>query len=218
MTSTRPLVAALAALASTACLDVVQLRPELRSAASRRDAAALADDVETLIDEEAMTSEDREAAYEAVGRWSEKTAAYAYARASITGRLAEVKGLSASRLITEVETWARRSHALDPRFRRGAARRMLGTLYVLAPAAFVRHGDSEVGLELLEKQVALYPEDPVNTLRLAEGYVSLSDLDPAYPLVCRTRAHRDRLRPAETRVLDALVESLGGPEELDCDD
>jgi len=197
---------------------VVQLRPELRGAATSRDALALADGLEDLVDREEINAADRKAAYEAVKRWPEKTAAYAYARASITGRLAEVKGLSASRLITEVETWARRSHALDPRFRDGAARRMLGTLYVLAPASFVRHGDSEIGLDLLEKQADLYPDDPVNLLRLAEGFIALSDPDPAYELMCRLAPGVDDLRPSEQRLHASLVDSLGGADELGCEE
>ena len=214
----RPLLGVSLALGLGGCLDVVQLRPELRGAAAARDALALADRIEDLIDDQAISAGDRRAAYDAVKRWPERTAAYAYARASITGRLAEVKGLSASRLISEVETWARRSHALDPRFRRGAARRMLGTLYVLAPTSFVRHGDSEVGLDLLEKQMRLYPQDPVNHLRLAEGFVALSDPDPAYELVCHVKPKLDALRPSDRRLYRTLVESLGGPDMLGCAD
>jgi hypothetical protein len=200
------LAVAVAGLAG--CLDVVVLRPELRGPAAARDALALSDEVERLIDTQALTSTDRAAAYDAIKRWPRKTAAYAYARASVTGRLAEVKGLSAVSLITEVEIWARRSHALDPGFRRGAARRMLGTLYVLAPASFVRHGDSEVGLELLEKQRDLYPGDVVNHLRLAEGYIALSDPDPAFELLCTCLGRLDELRPAEQRLFRSLVEGV----------
>lgn len=196
----------------------MQLRPELRGAATARDALALADSIEDLVDREELNGSDRQAAYDAVKRWPEKTTEYAYARASITGRLAEVKGLSASRLITEVETWARRSHALDPGFRDGAARRMLGTLYVLAPASFVRHGDSEVGLELLEKQAKLYPGDPINLLRLAEGFIALSDPDPAYELMCKVAPRVDELRPSAQRLHASLVDSLGGADELGCEE
>jgi len=95
---------------------------------------------------------------------------------------------------------------------------MLGTLYVLAPTSFVRHGDSEVGLDLLEKQMRLYPQDPVNHLRLAEGFVALSDPDPAYELVCHVKPKLDALRPSDRRLYRTLVESLGGPDMLGCAD
>lgn len=206
-----------ASLTLAGCLDVIALRPELRAAAAGRDALALADKVEALIDAQALREEDRAAAYDAVKQWEDNTAAYAYARASLAGRLAETKGLGAALLIADMEKYARRSLALDPRFRNGAARRMLGTLYVLAPAQLVKHGDSETGLELLEKQAARYPSDPVNHLRLAEGFVALSDPDPAFEIVCRVLAQKDALRPSEARLLATLIDSLGGHGELDCE-
>jgi thioredoxin-like negative regulator of GroEL len=178
---------------------------------------ALADKVEELVDAETLRPEDRAAAYEAVKHWENNTAAYAYARASLAGRLAETKGLGAAPLIADMEKYARRSLALEPRFRNGAARRMLGTLYVLAPAQLVKHGDSEEGLSLLEKQVARHPGDIVNHLRLAEGYLALSDPDPAYPILCRVLERREELRPAEERLLATLIDSLGGKTELDCE-
>jgi hypothetical protein len=206
-----------ALIGATGCFDVIALRPELRSAAASRDALALADKVEDLIDAQALREEDRAAAYDAVKQWEDNTAAYAYARASLAGRLAETKGLGAAVLIADMEKYARRSLALDPRFRDGAARRMLGTLYVLAPAQLVKHGDSEAGLELLEKQAERYPNDPVNHLRLAEGYIALSDPDPAFEIVCRVVARKSALRPSEARLLATLIDSLGGAGELDCE-
>src|SRR5438876_256653 len=83
-------------------------------------------------------------------RWSAQTPEYAYARAQITGRLAQVRGLTAVFLIHEMETWGRISMKLDPKWHDGAARRLLGTLYVLAPANLLQHGNSEEGLDLLE--------------------------------------------------------------------
>ncbi|MEM9693615.1 MAG: hypothetical protein AAGA56_13795 [Myxococcota bacterium] len=199
------------------CLDIVALRPELRGAAASRDALALADRLEELIDEQSVSPKDREAAYLAARKWPRKTAAYAYARAVLAGRLAEIKGLSGVRLIAEVERWAKRSLEQDPAFRAGAARRILGTLYVLAPASLLRDGDSEVGLELLEKQLELHPDDPVNQLRLAEGYVALGDPDPAYEFICEVVDRQKALRPSERRLLASVVQSLGGRAELGCE-
>ncbi|MEQ9319973.1 MAG: tetratricopeptide repeat protein, partial [Polyangiaceae bacterium] len=98
------------------------------------------------------------------------------------------------------------------------ARRMLGTLYVLAPASVVKFGDSEEGLEMLEKQLDRYPKDPQNHVRLAEGYIALGDPEPADPLLCYARVRGDGLRPSEKRLLDSLVRQVGGPEELLCDE
>jgi hypothetical protein len=81
-----------------------------------------------------------------VRRQKEDTAASTFARAAVTGRLVQQKGLRAANLVPEIERFARRSRELDPDFRDGAATRLLGTLYVVAPATLLRHGDSEVGL------------------------------------------------------------------------
>ena len=205
-------------IAGSACLDVIELRPELRSPAVKQDAIGLADKLETLIDAELDSTHDREAAYQAVKRWHDKDASYAYARANLAGRLAEARGMSALYLVGELEKWARVSLALDPRFRNGAARRMLGTVYVLAPASLIKHGDSEEGLELLEKQVSRYPQDPQNHLRLAEGYISLGDPEGAFELLCHCQAESDKLRPSERRLLTALVRSAGGFEAIGCDE
>ena len=47
--------------------------------------------------------------------------------------------------VRDVERSARRSRELDPGFRDSAATRLLGTLYVIAPASLLKHGDSEAG-------------------------------------------------------------------------
>jgi hypothetical protein len=210
--------AASSAAASSGCLGAVALRPELRNAAIQHDALGMADGIETLVDEQRDQPDDREAAYEAVREWQERTPEYAYARAALAGRLAEVKGLSALNLITDMERWARVSMALNPRFRDGAARRMLGTLYVLAPARFVKYGDSEDGLELLEKQVEKYPQHAVNHLRLAEGYIALNDHESAFEPLCVSLAQTSELRASERRLLKTLVREVGGPGALGCDE
>ena len=210
------MVAAIVSGGCGGCLGAVALRPELRNAAVQQDALALSDALVTLIDEKKETPEDREAAYEAALEWEQRTPEYAYARASLAGRLAEVKGLSALNLITDMERWARVSMALNPRFRNGTARRMLGSLYVLAPARFVKYGDSEDGLELLEKQVEKYPNEAINHLRLAEGYVALNDPESAYEPLCKCLAERRDLRKSEIRLLETLVREVGGPAALSC--
>ena len=196
---------------------MLALPPPLRAAAHRQDALALMEGLEKLIDEHKARPRDRKAAYEAVCSWPlQNTASYAYARAALAGRVAQLKGLSAIGFIGEVETWARRSHALDPDFRDGAARRMLGTLYVLAPAAFVDHGDSETGLEMLEELVDENPQLLVNQLRLAEGYVALGDHEPAFEWLCHCLRHAVDLRKDDQRLLAKLVDQVGGHAELEC--
>jgi hypothetical protein len=192
------------------------LRPELRAAAARQDALALADGLEALIDDGTDTPHDREAAYDTVRQWPQRTAEYAYARAQIAGRLAQTKGLAGAHLVREMERWTRYSLELDARFRRGAAKRMLGSLYVLAPAALLDHGDSEAGLALLEETVRDYPGDAENHLRLAEAFVALDDPDPARPHLCFCLGARPSLRADHRRLLDKLVESVGGPRAVAC--
>ncbi|MCC6557327.1 MAG: hypothetical protein IT372_30620 [Polyangiaceae bacterium] len=186
------------------------LRPEL-AAAEPRGALALSDALEALIEAGVDTADDRAAAYERVRAREEPTAAYAFARAAITGRLAQARGLTAGLLVGEVERWALRSRELDPGFRDGAAARMLGSLYALAPAALLEHGDSERGVELLEGLAAAHPEVPENHLRLGEALLALGDRDTAVPHLCRAAAARARLRRDEAALLARLLHDAGGP-------
>ena len=132
-------------------------------------------------------------------------------RAAITGRLVQQRGLLGADLVGDVERNARRSRELDPAFRDGAATRLLGTLYIIAPAIYLKHGDSELGLELLEGLVEQRPDVPENHLRLAEAYIALRDPAPARPHLCKALTSRDALRPDERALLDRLVESTGAP-------
>ncbi len=182
---------------------------ELAGAAAREDALAVSDALEALIDEGRDTPADRQYAYEAVRRHEEDTAATTYARASVTGRFVQQKGLLAAHLVPEVERSARRSRELDPAFRDGAAARLLGTLYVMAPGTMLEHGDSEQGLELLEDLVAQYPDAPENHLRLAEAYMALGDRAPAHPHLCHCLAHGAALRPDDQALLAGLLAHAG---------
>jgi hypothetical protein len=206
----------LAAL-GTACLAVAcatgrgPVSPALEAAAAGGDALAVADALEALIATSEDTPADRELAYRVVTRKQEDTAAYALARATVTGRLVQERGLLAANLVGEVEKWAMRSRALDPGFRDGAATRLLGTLWVLAPASLLSHGDSEKGLELLEALVQQYPESARDHLRLAEAYISLHDPEPAGPHLCFCIANEGRLQRDEQRLLRALLLVAGTP-------
>ena len=214
----RRAVAALFALAllagCTAARPVRPSHPELVALVEDGDALALSDALEELIAAGRATLADRQYAWTIVRTQDADTAAAAFARAAITGRVVQEEGLRAAKLVGDVEEYARRSRALDPKFRDGAATRLLGTLYVIAPATLLHHGDSETGLEVLEQLTAQHPDVPENHLRLAEAYVTLHDPDPARPHLCFSLAHATALRPDDLALLRGLIEEVGS---LTCD-
>jgi len=206
---------ALAVLAGcTAAGPVRPSHPELVALVEDGDALALSDALEELIAAGLATLTDRQYAWAIVSKQHADTAAAAFARAAITGRVVQEQGLRAAKLVGDVEEYARRSRALDPHFRDGAATRLLGTLYVIAPATLLDHGDSETGLELLKQLTAQHPDVPENHLRLAEAYVTLHDPDPACPHLCFCLAHPTALRPDDLALLKGLIEETGS---LTCD-
>ncbi len=194
------------------------LRPELAS--SSQSALALSDALEKLIAEGKATEDDREAAYDLVQTLPAQTAGDAFGRAAIAGRLAEVRGAlsilgsdNPTYLAAEAEKYAILSRKLDPAFRDAAAARMLGTLYVLAPANMLEGGDSEEGLEILETLVRDHPELVDNQFRLAEAYIALGDKEPAKKPLCIAMAKRAELRRDHQALLTKLASETPG---LDC--
>jgi hypothetical protein len=187
------------------------LHTSLADVARGGDALALSDALEALIAEGKDTPADREFALNTVRAHELPTTEYAFARAAITGRVVQTRGLTGAGLVADVEKWALASRKLDPNFRGGAAARMLGTLYVMAPAGWLEHGDSEQGLELLEGLVKAHPETLENQLRLAEAYISLGDPAPATPYLCRCRARRGDLRRDDQQLLDHLFADASNP-------
>src|SRR5262249_18856933 len=133
---------------------------ELATLAAQGDDLALPAALEARIAQGADTPADREYACAIVRRHDDDTVTGTYARAVVTGRLVQQKGLRAANLVPEIERFALRSRELDPTFRDGAATRLLGTLYVIAPTGLLAHGDSERGLELLESLAAAAPPLP----------------------------------------------------------
>jgi len=207
----------LAAHASTACLGTSSgsanagISPALVAANDKRDALAVADALEDLIAAGNDRAEDRQYAYNIVKEKPVDTAEYTYARAVVTGRLVQQRGLLGADLVGEVEHYARRSRELNPNFRTGAATRMLGTLYVIAPPALLRHGDSETGLELLEKLVQEHPEVIENHLRVGEAYIALGDPEPAKEHLCRCQAEQAKMRRDDRLLLAQLMKDAGNP-------
>jgi thioredoxin-like negative regulator of GroEL len=116
-------------------------------------------------------------------------------------------------LVRETEKYALLSRKLDPKFRDGAATRMLGTLYVLAPANMLEAGDSEEGIELLEALSKDYPDSADHALSLAEAYVALGDDDAARAPLCRAVSGARALARARRALLETLVDDVG---ELAC--
>jgi len=188
------------------CAGRKTVPPALMEAGDEQDVLALSDALEALIAAGQDTPADREYAYEIVRMHDEDTAPTTFARAAVTGRLVQQKGLLASHLIPEVERYGRRSRELDPDFRDGAATRLLGTLYVMAPAGLLKHGDSEDGIEMLEGLAEQYPDVLENHLRLAEAYIALHDPEPAAPHLCRCLAHKAALRTDDQALLKQLVD------------
>ena len=210
---------AIAALVFAGCGPLRGFRPSLPAVvAPQADPLVVSDQLETLIEEGKDTPEAREKAYEQVRRNPGDTAGAAFGRAAVTGRLVQQKGLLAANLVRDVEFYARRSRELDPAFRDYASTRMLGTLYVMAPASLLKHGDSESGLEMLEVLGREHPNVPENHLRLAEAYVSLGDSERARPQVCQCLAVRNRLRRDDQALLNQLFTQLtAGGKSLGCE-
>jgi hypothetical protein len=178
-------------------------------AADLQDALAVSDALEGLIAAGQDTPADREYAYDVVRKHHADTAPSMFAEAAVTGRLVQQKGLLAADLVPEIERCARRSREIAPDFRGGAATRLLGTLYVMAPVVLLRHGDSEDGLELLEGLVQAHPDVLENHLRLAEAYIALADPVPAGPHLCRCLADKAALRRDDRLLLEQLIDSTG---------
>ncbi len=189
----------------SACSGPGVLHTEMTSPAATKDALTICDALEDLIAEGKDSPADRQYAYNQIRAHEENTAAYAFARAAITGRYVQGKGLTSAPLVRDVERFARRSRELDPGFRNGAATRMLGTLYVLAPATLLAHGDSEQGLTMLQDLLKAHPEIPENHLRVAEALIALGDPAPAAAHLCYCIAKKAALRHDEQLLLEHLI-------------
>lgn len=196
------------------CPAEAPLRPELAAASS--SPIALSDALEALIAEGKDSKSDRQAAYDLVTTLPATTAEDLFGRAAISGRLAEIKGAMALigpdspvSLVAEAEEYALKSRKLDPSFRRNAALRLLGSLYVLAPANLLEGGTSEDGIEILETLVKTDPDLLQNHLRLAEAYVALGDKDSARAPLCRVLSSLQSLRGDEVKLARSLERDVG---------
>jgi hypothetical protein len=181
------------------------------------DPIAILTGLEALIEQGKDSEDDRLYAYDAVKKLADDgTAAWAFARAATTGRVAELRGAGAGKLVGETESFARLALERDPQFRDGEVTRMLGTLYVKAPPRLVEHGDSEAGLSMLEDLARDKPEDTRNHLRLAEAYLHLGEEEAAADPLCKAFEHREELRLDEQKLLGGLIEETFGSEFVGC--
>lgn len=192
--------------------------PDGGTAAETRDALAVSDELEALVEEGRATEGDRVGALDQVRAISDDgSAGYAFARAAVAGRVAELRGVKAGKLVGEAEGFAKKSIDRDPQFRERAASRMLGSLWVMAPPRLLEHGDSEEGLALLETLTKEQPQEPLNHLRLAEAYVFLGDPEPAVSHLCMVAKERQTLRRDDQALLQRLMDEAGEEEPIECE-
>ena len=197
------------------CFATRRVDSTLKTAVAHQDATQLADALEQLIEEGRDTRSDREYAHYKIQAWRDGTAAYSFARALIAARLAEQRGVTGLEQVKEAERYALRSISISPTYSEGAARRLLGSLYVMA-GQYTRQGDSEAGLAMLEDLAGQFPDNPRNHLRLAEAYIVLGDVESSIDPLCQTRGGEDSLKGSERDLLIRLVAEVGGDESLQC--
>jgi hypothetical protein len=181
--------------------------------AEKGDALAISDALEALIAEGKDTPTDREYALKAIIAKPENTAAYAFARGAVAGRVAESRGgMGALNLVGEVARWGELSRKLDPNFREGAATRMLATLYTKAPPALLPEGrDSETGLDWLDQLIKAHPKTLENHLRKAEALVFQGDAANAVADICLCLARKGELRRDDQLLLEHIYADAGNP-------
>jgi tetratricopeptide (TPR) repeat protein len=91
------------------------------------------------------------------------------------------------RLIDELETVLSLDEAID----QGGALRVLGLLYLRAPAWPTGPGDEEKALDLLKRAASHYSNHPMNHLALAEAWLADESFDEALEALDRVRAMAD---------------------------
>jgi len=143
---------------SRACFDLAEL------ATNKTQRAALAE-------------QGIAASREAIARQSNSAPAYYYLGMSL-GELAQTRGLSALRLVSQMEQAFRRAAELDQRFDWAGPDRNLGLLYRDAPP-FISVGSRSKAREHLGQAVKLAPQYPENRLNLIEAYVKWHELQNA---------------------------------------
>jgi hypothetical protein len=175
-------------------------------------ALAISDALEALIAEGQDSPRHREYALKLISAHPENTADYAFARAAVTGRVLQSRGLfTGIPLVGDVAHWADVSRKLDPEFREGAATQLWAILCTQAPPALLPSGcDAEQGIAMLVALVKKY-DKARNHLRLAEAYIVQGDAASAVPELCPCIRRRNELRHDEQKLLDTLMSDAGNP-------
>jgi tetratricopeptide (TPR) repeat protein len=114
----------------------------------------------------------------AVARETNSAPAYYYLGLNV-GQLARTKGLTALRLVDQMEREFTRARELDERFDCAGPDRSLGLLYADAPA-FGSIGSRARAREHLRRAVELAPQYPENRLSLIEAYLNWGEPTGAY--------------------------------------
>lgn len=92
-----------------------------------------------------------------------------YLLAMNEGQILQLYPLNASKSLSVVETQLKAAVEESPGLDMGGPLRVLGMLYVKAPAWPLGPGDTEAGLELLQRAAKDYPEHPLNHAFLAQA-------------------------------------------------
>jgi tetratricopeptide (TPR) repeat protein len=94
----------------------------------------------------------------------------------LRAQFAPMEGLS---LVKKMLKHAERVNQLDATLDHAAGARLLGGIYMKAPAWPTSVGDIEMAIEFLEKAVTLVPDWPENVLLLAEAYYTEDRIEDA---------------------------------------
>jgi hypothetical protein len=130
-----------------------------------------------------------EQGYEAARRVSRgpDDAEAAYLQAVNLGLYVQAKGLTAVGRLSELVKLLKVA-GQQPQIDDGGPLRVLGLLYVKAPAWPVGPGDLDLGLDLLKKASESYPEHPLNRLFYAEALIADGQKGQARTELERARA------------------------------
>jgi hypothetical protein len=164
-----------------------------RAAAQDRDiglilarCALMKADVEAKSDRRIELSEQGYEAARRVSRGPDDAEA-AYLQAVNLGLHVQAKGLTAVGRLSELVKLLKIAGE-QPQLDDGGPWRVLGLLYVKAPAWPVGPGDLDLGLDLLKKAAETYPEHPLNHLFYAEALIADGKKEQARAELERTRA------------------------------
>jgi hypothetical protein len=137
----------------------------------------VADFATNQTDRASMAEQGIAACQQALARESNSAAAYYYLGMNL-GQLARTRGLSALKLVSQMQGAFARAHDLDERFDWAGPDRNLGLLYRDAPP-FASIGSRSKAREHLQRAAELAPRYPENRLNLIESYLQWGETNKA---------------------------------------